>query len=155
MRLKEAPVKRVQPTLWCKFAVAGMAAGATLFGAAPATASPAPVTATDPLPMSLTLDAQVLSQRIEGWLGPKSFNPLTGYPAPGFNERKHDFDLALTNPIAAGIYQAHTGAGKTIRLYCVDVNTQTQAGVKYVANKWTRASIPNLGYVARILEGYY
>jgi hypothetical protein len=148
-------VKRAQPKIWCKFAVAGLAAGATLSGAAPATASPAPVTANDPLPVSFTLDAQVLSQRIEGWLGPKTYNPLKGYPAPGFNERGHGFDLALTNPIAAGIYQAHTGAGKIIRLYCVDVNTQTQAGVKYVANKWTRASIPNLGYVARILEGYY
>src|ERR1044072_9711843 len=97
MRLKEAPVKRAQPKLCGKFAGAGLAAGATLFGAAPATASPAPVTATDPLPMSLTLDAQVLSQRIEGWLGPKSYNPLTGYPAPRFHERKHNFELALTH----------------------------------------------------------
>src|SRR5688572_14911471 len=116
MRLKEAPVKRAQAKLWCKLAVAGLAAGVTLCGVAPATASPPPVTATDDLPMSLTLDAQVLSQRIEGWLGPRSFNPLTGYPSPGYNERENGFELALTNPIAAGIYQATTEAGNKIRL---------------------------------------
>lgn len=97
----------------------------------------------------------MLSERIEGWLGPTSYNPLHGYPAPGFDEEGEGFERSLNNPIAAGIYEAITDSDKTIHLYCVDVRTQTQAGTRYVANPWTRQSIPNLGYVATILKQYY
>jgi TQXA domain-containing protein len=66
---------------------------------------------------------------------------------PGFTPKNEGF---------AGIIYGHEPpTGPTLKLYCIDIFTATYPGVGYGLGTWDAASVPNVGYVARILEEYY
>ncbi len=46
------------------------------------------------------------------------------------------------------------GAGATFDAYCIDLLTDTQVGVGYKPGEWTEANVPNVGYVAQLLQSY-
>ena len=45
--------------------------------------------------------------------------------------------------------------GATLNLYCIDINTDTWGGIGYALGTWDASNVPNVGYVARILNEYY
>jgi hypothetical protein len=44
---------------------------------------------------------------------------------------------------------------ETLRLYCIDILTETTNGVGYVLGTWDQTGVPNVGFVARLLNEYY
>ena len=44
---------------------------------------------------------------------------------------------------------------RNIRLYCIDIDTDTWIGTGYALGTWDAASVPNVGWVARLLHEYY
>ena len=87
---------------------------------------------------------------ISGALAPSQFDPLNGYPStpPSGSVPKHvDFaGLITASPIPPG---------PGLLLYCIDISTPTSPGVKYQLGTWNESTVPNVGYVARLLNTYY
>ncbi|HUA45198.1 MAG TPA: DUF5979 domain-containing protein [Solirubrobacteraceae bacterium] len=80
------------------------------------------------------------------------FDPVAeGYPAgnptSGFTPLNEGF--------AGVIHGTPTGGGADLDLYCIDILTETYLGFGYGLGTWDAASVPNVGYVARVLEDYY
>ena len=82
------------------------------------------------------------------------FDPVAdGYPAnnpteaEGFTPKDEGF--------AGVIHGTPTGGGDQLNLYCIDIFTITNIGVGYGYGTWDAASVPNVGYVARLLNEYY
>ena len=80
-----------------------------------------------------------------------TFDPVTtSYPATppaGFTPKDEGF---------AGIIYAHPpGGGANLSLYCIDILTATYGGIGYRLGTWDVANVPNVGYVARLLNEYY
>ena len=44
---------------------------------------------------------------------------------------------------------------RELSLYCIDINTTTYGGIGYVLGTWDTANVPNVDYVARLLNEYY
>ena len=87
---------------------------------------------------------------INGALAPSQFDPLAGYPAapPPLSVPK--------NVGFAGLITATpVPPGPTLLLYCIDINTPTSPGVRYELGTWDEATVPRVGYVARLLNDYY
>jgi len=62
------------------------------------------------------------------------------------------------NTIFAGLLRAHPVPNPdsvTLTLYCIDIHTATRAGINYELGSWEASGMPNVGYVARILNFYY
>lgn len=81
-----------------------------------------------------------------------AFDPvLDGYPAnnptTGFTPKDEGF--------AGIIYGRPVGGGETLSLYCIDINTATWPGLGYEHGTWDASGVPNVGYVARLLNDYY
>ena len=80
-----------------------------------------------------------------------AFDPPNGYPTeippPNFSPKDESF--------AGVIYGTPVGGGAEIDLYCIDINTDTYIGNGYALGTWDEANVPNVGYVARILDEYY
>jgi Thioester domain len=81
------------------------------------------------------------------------FDPVAeGYPASnpttGFTPLSEGF---------AGIIHAHPAEATepVFSLYCIDILTPTFPGIGYGIGAWDSADVPNVGYVARVLEEYY
>ena len=56
----------------------------------------------------------------------------------------------------AGIIHGRpTDGSAELSLYCIDIRTNTYARIGYVLGTWDAATVPNVGYVARILNEYY
>ena len=53
------------------------------------------------------------------------------------------------------LFTAHRWAVGPMTLYCIDINTDTYIGNGYALGTWDDANVPNVGYVARILDEYY
>ena len=93
-------------------------------------------------------------QGVTGFIANPSnpFDPvLDGYPASnptsGFTPKDEGF---------AGIIHGHpAGGGADLSLYCIDINTVTYSGIGYVLGTWDASGVPNVGYVARLLNDYY
>ncbi len=79
------------------------------------------------------------------------FDPAEGYPTeippPNFSSKDESF--------AGVIYGTPVGGGAEISLYCIDILTDTYIGYGYALGTWDEANVPNVGYVARILDEYY
>ena len=94
-------------------------------------------------------------QGVTGFIADPSnpFDPVVdGYPprnppAPGFHPKDEGF--------AGIIYGTPAGGGATLKLYCIDINTLTYGGIGYALGTWDAANVPNVGYVARLLNDYY
>ncbi len=91
-------------------------------------------------------------QGVSGGIAPigSSFDPLAGYPADipaGFETLNEGF---------AGVILAQAqGNGDTLSMYCIDIRTSTYPGIGYENGTWDASNVPNVGYVARLLNGYY
>ena len=80
------------------------------------------------------------------------FDPvLNGYPTSnpttGFTPKDEGF--------AGVIFGQPTDGSATLSLYCFDLFTDTWPGIGYALGTWDAATVPNVGYVARILNEYY
>ena len=83
---------------------------------------------------------------------PNPFDPvLDGYPTSnpttGFTPKDEGF--------AGIIFGQPTDGSPTLSLYCFDLFTDTWPGIGYALGTWDAATVPNVGYVARILNEYY
>jgi Domain of unknown function (DUF5979)/Thioester domain len=71
----------------------------------------------------------------------------TTNPVSGFTPKNESF---------AGIINGTpTGGGSNLELYCIDILTSTYIGFGYELGTWDSANVPNVGFVARILNEYY
>jgi Domain of unknown function (DUF5979)/Thioester domain len=65
-------------------------------------------------------------------------------------------DWSTKNESFAGVIHAvPAGGGAELSLYCIDINTDTYIGYGYGFGTWDAATVPNVGYVARLLDEYY
>ena len=65
-------------------------------------------------------------------------------------------DFASAPESFAGIiFGTPTEGGDPLSLYCIDIRTLTQVGVGYNLGDWDDSNVPNVGYVAYILNNYY
>ena len=121
--------------------------------AAPAQAVPGPV---GPTPRTgpntdIVMSGTGPGQGVTGAYGPADFDPTAGgYPASppaGFTPLNEGF---------AGIITARSEtSGETLSMYCIDLRTSTWAGIGYENGSWDQSNVPNVGYIARILDEYY
>ena len=92
-------------------------------------------------------------QAVQGFIANpgSSFDPVAdGYPAgnptTGFTPLNEGF---------AGIIHGDLVGGGTLNLYCIDIRTSTFGGIGYEEGSWDASNVPNVGYVARILNRYF
>ncbi|PRY57287.1 DUF5979 domain-containing protein [Glycomyces artemisiae] len=87
---------------------------------------------------------------LSGFDAPDDLDPLDGYPT-----------TVPAGSVAHAVSYAGTleiedpQTGRDALAYCIDLNTDTEAGVHYVHGEWSEANVPNLGYVEYILLNYY
>ncbi len=93
-------------------------------------------------------------QAVTGFVADASnpFDPVVdGYPASnpteGFTRKDEDF--------AGIIHGTPAGGGAQLDLYCIDIFTETSPGDGYALGTWDAANVPNVGYIARVLQEYY
>ena len=89
-------------------------------------------------------------QRVNGALPPAGTTwPVDRYPTstPAGYETE--------NVWFAGLLNTQDAEGNTAQMYCIDIRTPTRQGLGYVNGEWSEANVPNIGYVARILNTYY
>ncbi len=91
-------------------------------------------------------------QGVSGGIAPvdSTFDPLAGYPdAP-------PADFGPLNEGFAGIIHATSQeTGEVLNMYCIDIRTSTYPGIGYGNGDWATSGVPNVGYIARILDEYY
>jgi hypothetical protein len=124
-------------------------AGAVVRGPAPPSTNPRISSNTQ-----MTLTGLGPGQNVTGFIADPTnpFDPvLDGYPTSdpttGFTPKDEGF---------AGVIQGTpVGGGATLNLYCFDINTDTYIGFGYVLGTWDAATVPNVGYVAQVLNNYY
>ncbi len=61
----------------------------------------------------------------------------------------------LNEPFAGIIHAEPPGGGAQHSLYCIDILTATYPGIGYKLGTWDATNVPNVGYVARLLNEYY
>ncbi len=133
--------------------ILGAALAAVLLLASPAFAvfddGALPADGSTPADLVMTGTAQGRGGLLGG-LAPSTFDPLNGYPArppAGSVPENVDFaGLITADPIPPG---------PEVLLYCIDLTTPTSPGVRYALGQWNSANVPNVGYVAQILNSYY
>src|SRR5689334_11624256 len=82
------------------------------------------------------------------------FDPVTdGYPTS--NPPTGPLWTAKNESFAGVIHGRPTGGGPNLNLYCIDINTDTTVGIGYALGSWDASGVPNVGYVARLLNDYY
>lgn len=147
--MRSAPIRRVL------FGVLAAAIGAsTMLAASPAGAVPGPVgnPPTTRENTDIVMTGTGAGQGVSGGIAPvgSGFDPLAGYPADvpaGFDPLNEGF---------AGVITAQSAlTGDTLNLYCIDIRTTTYPGIGYENGTWDASNVPNVGYVARILNEYY
>ena len=102
----------------------------------------------------MTMSGTGPGRGVSGFI-PDATNPfdpvLDGYPASnpmtGFIPKDEGF--------AGIIFGQPTDGSPTLSLYCFDLFTDTWPGLGYALGTWDAATVPNVGYVARILNEYY
>ncbi|WP_313623360.1 thioester domain-containing protein [Microbacterium sp.] len=125
-----------------------------LLGAVPAQAIPGDP---GPLPVSgdntdLVMTGTAQGQAVAGGIAPvgSTFDPLAGYPTDvpaGFEPLNESF---------AGIIRAQSvSSGATLSMFCIDIRTSTYPGLGYENGTWDESNVPNVGYIARILQNYF
>jgi hypothetical protein len=100
---------------------------------------------------AITLSATGSGGSVAGFRAPSGFDPTAGYPAttpPG---------STASNEAFAGLIHATSNTTPPVQLtaYCIDLTTSTWIGLSYELGSWSASSVPNVGYVARILNGYF
>ena len=75
-------------------------------------------------------------------------------PDQGLPEVGSDLGLQPQDEGFAGVIIGSSG-NDTVHLFCIDLHTSTWIGLGYTLGDWDTAAVPNVGYVARILNTYY
>ena len=78
---------------------------------------------------------------------------LAGYPGtvdPSWPRHDVGFAGLIKMRVTAG-----PGTGSEFFSYCIDILTPTGIGSDYKRGEWTEAGIPNVGYVAQLLQSYF
>ncbi len=71
----------------------------------------------------------------------------TDDPSSGFSRQDEGF---------AGIINAQPpGGGDDVKMFCIDIRTNTYPGLGYALGTWDSANVPSVGLVARLLNNYY
>ena len=97
-------------------------------------------------------DGHRSGQGVTGAIGPvgTSSDPSQPYPAAppsGFTGKDEGF---------AGIIHAQSvQTQEQLSLFCIDIRTDTYPGIGYENGTWDASNVPNVGYIARILNDYY
>jgi len=93
---------------------------------------------------------------IRGFLGPAAFDPVaSGYP-PAVPNPPAGFTPADAGAnLFAGTIAGTTQAGLLLSFYCVDLSTDTFAGLGYNASTWAVQQIPNIALIHRLLNGFF
>ena len=113
----------------------------------------------DPIPRgSAPADAELVlsgtgpGTGVTGSVAPPGFDPVAaGYPAAGPPPGS-----IPANQSFAGIIEGQVpSTGATLNMYCIDILTPTQIGFGYKLGEWSESNVPNVGYVARLLNNYY
>jgi hypothetical protein len=134
----------------------GLVLGALLLQAAPASAvwrGRAPVHPARGTNTELVMSGTGPGQSVRGFIADigTAFDPVTTpyptTPPAGFSPKDESF---------AGIIHARPPSGGTeLSLYCIDILTATYSGIGYTLGTWDASNVPNVGYVARLLNEYY
>ena len=102
----------------------------------------------------MTMSGTGPGQGVAGFIANASnpFDPVTeGYPpanpTTGFTAKNEGF--------AGIIHGAPTDGSATLNLYCFDINTDTYPGINYALGTWDSSNVPNVNYVAQVLNHYY
>ena len=148
-------VRAMRRALVLSLAVVGLVAGVSTPVLATPVGNP-PVTPGSGANTDLVFTSTGAGQSVTGYIATSSssFDPVTGYPpaanppGPNFNPLNEGF---------AGVLRGTTQGGtpNAISLYCIDLLTSTYTGVGYTQGSWNQANVPNVGYVAQILNNYY
>lgn len=121
----------------------------------PASASPeaAPISEDDSYGPNtdIVITRTAEGQSLTGALPPVGATwPVTSYPTSipaGYETDNVDF---------AGVIVTQDISGSTTApMYCIDVRTSTRVGIGYENGTWDEATVPNIGYVNRILNSYF
>ena len=101
----------------------------------------------------LTLTATGSGQSVSGFISDPGtpFDPATTpyptTPPPGFSPQDEGFaGIIIGTPV---------GGGANLQLYCIDIHTDTFVGFGYGLGTWDEAAVPNVGYVAQLLDNYF
>ena len=136
-----------------------LALGAFLLQAAPAGAvfRPGPPPAAPPEVRSnteLVMSGTGPGQAVSGFIATtgNTFDPVTT-PIPRATRPPASRPRTRASP-ASSIARPPDG-GANLSLYCIDIKTDTYSGIGYVLGTWDAANVPNVGYVARLLNEYY
>lgn len=102
----------------------------------------------------LTLSATGPGHRVTGFIANVD-NPFDSATEP-YPTTNPVTGFTPDNPSFAGIIEGTpTGGGQTLEMYCIDLRTDTFIGVGYRLGTWDSANVPNVGFVARVLDEYY
>ena len=71
----------------------------------------------------------------------------TDDPSDGFSRLDEGF--------AGVINAAPPGGGTEVKMFCIDIRTNTYPGLGYALGTWDSANVPSVGLVARLLNNYY
>ena len=141
----------------CVAVVLGFVLGAFLLQAASAGAvwrGRAPVHPTLGAGTELVMSGTGHGQAVRGFIADTTnpFDPVQdGYPASNPSTGFHPLDEGF-----AGIIRGQpTDGGPELSLYCIDILTATYGGIGYTLGTWNTANVPNVDYVARLLNEYY
>ena len=84
------------------------------------------------------------------------FDPVTdGYPAANPPTGPGSGWSTLNEGFAGIIHAKPPLGGDELSLYCIDISTGTNVGYGYGLGTWDAGNVPNVGYVARLLNRYY
>ena len=127
---------------------------ALLLVGVPAHANPGPIGATPRVGPNtdLVMIGTGPGRGVTGAIGPAGTpsDPTQSYPTSipaGFAPLNEGF---------AGIIRAQsTETPEILNMYCIDIRTSTYSGIGYENGTWDDSNVPNVGYIARILEEYY
>ncbi len=138
---------------WLLF-VAGVSVTALLWGTpVSAVVNPTPVPPSSRANTEMTFTSLGPGHGVTGFIANAGnpFDPLTGYPPAnppsGFTPLNESFAGVIVGTPADGT--------APLSLYCIDIRTETRPGYGYELGSWSEASVPRVGYVARILNSYY
>ena len=147
------------PRLFARVAVSMTAVAALVALAAPpasgvAIPSPPGGTPRANAPTQMTMDGTGSGQAVKGFIANAGtvFDPVTdGYPTSnpttGWSTKNEGFAGIIFGKPADGSPQ--------MKLYCFDINTNTQKGINYILGTWNASNVPNVNYVAQVLNNYY
>jgi TQXA domain-containing protein len=132
-----------------------LALGALLLQAAPAGAVVYPTHREAPPALrtgtEMTMSGTGFGRPVTGFIANavNPFDPVRdGYPdanpGSGFSPKDEGF--------AGIIHGAPTDGSPELELYCIDIDTFTYGGIGYALGTWDDSTVPNVGYVARILS---